>query len=240
MIAKYETVAADIQRSIEDGALKPGDKLPTVVEICEIYSVSKITVRRAIEQLVEQGLVSSKRGSGTYVKELPSLTPGSRFFRAHSDRAGGFTQKHQDEKIESVVYQFEIENPSDYVAKMLNITEDDFVYHIVRVRKANGLPIAIEYTYMPLDVIPGLKKSHLYSSIYQYINTECPYKISSFHRNIRAVGATEEEAERLEVKPGEPMLEFEQIGFLDNGSAFEYSVSRNVGSRHELYNVTLS
>ena len=49
MIPKYEAIAADIRRSIEDGALKPGDKLPTVVEFCELYSVSKITVKRAIE-----------------------------------------------------------------------------------------------------------------------------------------------------------------------------------------------
>ena len=50
MIPKYEAIAADIRRSIEDGSLKPGDKLPTVVEFCELYGVSKITVKRAIEQ----------------------------------------------------------------------------------------------------------------------------------------------------------------------------------------------
>ena len=55
MIPKYEAIAADIRRSIEDGALKPGDKLPTVVEFCELYGVSKITVKRAIEQITEEG-----------------------------------------------------------------------------------------------------------------------------------------------------------------------------------------
>ena len=69
MIPKYEAIAADIRRSIEDGALKPGDKLPTVVEFCELYSVSKITVKRAIEQITEEGLITSRRGSGTYVKD---------------------------------------------------------------------------------------------------------------------------------------------------------------------------
>lgn len=59
MIPKYEAIAADIRRSIEDGTLKPGDKLPTVVEFCELYSVSKITVKRAIEQITEEGLITS-------------------------------------------------------------------------------------------------------------------------------------------------------------------------------------
>ena len=69
---------------------------------------------------------------------------------------------------------------------------------------------------------------------------QCGLKISSFHRTIRAVAATEEEAERLDTKPGAPLLELNQIGFLDSGNAFEYSISRNVGDRFELHNVTLA
>lgn len=54
------------------------------------------------------------------------------------------------------------------------------------------------------------------------------------------MAATEEEAERLGTKPGAPLLELNQIGFLDSGNAFEYSISRNVGDRFELHNVTLA
>lgn len=52
--------------------------------------------------------------------------------------------------------------------------------------------------------------------------------------------STEEEAERLDTKPGSPLLELNQIGFLDSGAAFEYSISHNVGDRFELHNVTLA
>lgn len=81
MIPKYEAIAADIRRSIEDGALKPGDKLPTVVEFCELYSVSKITVKRAIEQITEEGLITSRRGSGTSLRTRRDF-PARRFSRA--------------------------------------------------------------------------------------------------------------------------------------------------------------
>lgn len=63
---------------------------------------------------------------------------------------------------------------------------------------------------------------------------------ADIHRTIRAVAATEEEAKRLNTKPGSPLLELNQIGFLDSGAAFEYSISRNVGDRFELHNVTLA
>ena len=239
MIPKYEAIAADIRRSIEDGALKPGDKLPTVVEFCELYGVSKITVKRAIEQITEEGLVTSRRGSGTYVKEAAGF-PGKAFFQGKNDRAQGFSYEHRGQKVSSVVYDFSIVNPPSEVAAQLGLSEDDFAYHVVRVRCVDDTPIVIEYTYMPLELIPGLKKKDLYASIYSYIRDTCGLKITSFHRTIRAVAATDEEAERLSVKPGAPLLELNQIGFLDSGAAFEYSISRNVGDRFELHNVTLA
>ncbi|OUP10828.1 GntR family transcriptional regulator [Collinsella sp. An2] len=248
---KYQAIAADIQHSIEDGSLKPNDKLPTVVELCQIYDVSKITVKRAFDLLIEQGLIASRRGSGTYVKSTQDISDprgsgtylvgGSGSFAFNrSDRARGFTIEHQgDGEITSVVYDFSIVNPPEKVARHLNIQPEDFAYHHCRVRCLNGTPIVIEYTYMPLDLIPGLKKSQLYKSVYSYIQDTLGYKISSFHRIIRAVSATEEEAERLETEVGGPLLEMEQIGFFDDGTAFEYSISRNVGDRAELRDVNV-
>lgn len=248
---KYQAIAADIQHSIKDGSLKPNDKLPTVVELCQIYDVSKITVKRAFDVLIEKGLIASRRGSGTYVKSSQDMTnprgtgtyikgeAGTLGF-TRSDRARGFTVDHEDMgKISSVVYDFSIVNPPEKVAHHLNIHPDDFTYHHCRVRCIDEVPIVIEYTYMPLDLIPGLKKSQLYKSVYSYIQDTLGYKISSFHRIIRAVGATEEEAKRLATKPGEPLLEMEQIGFFDDGTAFEYSISRNVGDRSELRDVNV-
>ena len=176
MIPKYESIAADIRRSIEDGALKPGDKLPTVVEFCELYSVSKITVKRAIEQITEEGLVTSRRGSGTYVKDTAGL-PNQAFFQGKNDRAQGFSYEHRGEKVTSVVYDFSIVNPPADVATQLGIAEDDFAYHIVRVRQVDEKPIVIEYTYMPLELIPGLKKKDLYGSVYSFIREQCGLKI---------------------------------------------------------------
>lgn len=239
-MSKFELIAADIQHSIKDGTLKPGDKLPTVVEFCELYGVSKITVRRAMERVAELGLVTSRRGSGTFVKDTDGL-PQSMLYSGQMDHASGFTAEHgnKGQQVESRIYDFGIEPPSEDIARYLNISKDDFVYRICRTRLADGVPIVIEYTYMPIDLIPGLKKQHLLGSIYSYIHDTLGLTISSFHRTVRAVASTEEEAERLSVQPGDPLLELEQIGFLDNGLAFEYSISRNVGTRYELHNITL-
>lgn len=240
-VLKYVAIAEDIRNSIESGSLQPNEKLPTVVELCELYDVSKITVRRAIERLTELGLVTSKRGSGTYIKS-PSAIRDDPLVMGVSDRAQGFTAEHADpnEKVTSVVYDFKIVNPGHEIAWRLNVQDDDFAYYVCRVRQLNDVPIAIEYTYMPLDLIPGLKQHHLYGSIYSYIQDELRLTIASFHRAIRAVAATAEEAERLQTRPSDPLLELEQIGFLDSGEPFEYSVSHNVGSRYTLHHITLA
>ena len=251
---KYESIAADLSRSIEDGTLKPNDKLPTVVELCDLYGVSKITVKRAFDLLTEKGLISSRRGSGTFVKNTTELfeqagieptkgAPGEKdsFSFSQSDKAAGFTKEHEgdDRTVTSIVYDFSIVNPPENVARHLNIHPEDFTYYHCRVRCLDDDPMVIEYTYMPIDLIPGLKKAQLYQSVYAYIQKTLGLKISSFHRILRAVPATEEEAERLHTKPGVPMLEIEQIGFLDDGTPFEYSISRYEGSRGQLRDINV-
>ena len=253
---KYQAIAADIQRSIEAGALRPNSKLPTVVELCEAYGVSKITIKRAIDLLTDKGLISSRRGSGTYVKNTTELfeqtgieridgtaadVDDDSFTFSHSDRAAGFTKEHEGEgkKVSSVVYDFSIVNPPANIARHLNIQPDDFAYYHCRARCLDGEPMVIEYTYMPLELIPGLKRSQLYVSVYDYLQNTLGLKISSFHRILRAVPATDEEAERLDTKPGVPMLEIAQVGFLDDGTPFEYSVSRYEGTRGEIREVNV-
>ena len=138
-----------------------------------------------------------------------------------------------------MVYDFSIVNPPANIARHLNIQPDDFAYYHCRARCLDGKPMVIEYTYMPLDLIPGLKRSQLYLSVYDYIQNTLGLKISSFHRILRAVPATEEEAERLNTKPGVPMLEIAQVGFLDDGTPFEYSISRYEGTRGEIREVNV-
>lgn len=248
-MSKYEDIATDIQGSILDGSLKAGDRLPTVVELCDLYGVSKITVRKAIDILAEQGLVSSRRGSGTYVKTTPEalgvesdLHAGDVLYTGRSDRSVGFTNEYalQDKKVSSDIIEFSIVVPPEQIAQRLDMGPDDFAYHDIRVRRLDDIPIVVENTYMPLELIPGLKRHHLEGSIYRYLAQDLGLHLSSFHRIIRAVPATLEEAQWLETEEGSPLLEIEQIGFVDTGLPFEYSISRNVGSRAELHNINIT
>ena len=95
------------------------------------------------------------------------------------------------------------------------------------MRLADGVPRAIEYTYMPIDTIPNLRLRNVEGSIYSYIEDELGLKVASAHRIIRAVLPTQDELSWLKVKANSPLLEVEQVTFLDDGTPFEYSISRH-------------
>ncbi len=118
-----------------------------------------------------------------------------------------------------MVYDFSIVNPPaevclpswEWPKTTLPITSCAYA-------RSMASPIVIEYTYMPLELIPGLKKKDLYASVYSYIREQCGLKISSFHRNLHSCrGGTEEEAKRLNIQASGSPLELNHW-FLDSGA----------------------
>lgn len=225
---KYDLIVQDIKQDISLGTYPAYSRLPSVAQLCQQYEVSKITINKALEVLEQQGLIFRRKGSGTFVKKLEEGTQ-IRPSKEVSGQMEGFMAEHtaRGERVKSIVYTFEVQHPSEYIAKALDISPEDFVYRIVRVRIVDDVSQVIEYTYMPIGLIPNLKMKHLEHSIYAYIENTLELRIANAHRVIRAVMPTTLEAERLSITPNEPLLEVEQIGYIDDDRAFEYSVARH-------------
>lgn len=225
---KYEEVVRGLQEKIEHGDYKEAGQLPTVEALCKEYEVSKITIKKAMDELEQMGLISRRRGSGTFVKNV-SMPGAKRTGFEMSEQMTGFYAEHsaRGEKVETVVYDFSVVVPPQNVAKLLGMDPDEFAYHVCRVRLADGVAHAIEYTYMPINVIPDLRRRNVESSIYGYIENDLHLKVASAHRIVRASLPTQEECERLGIDKNEPLLEIEQVGFLDDGVPFEASLSKH-------------
>jgi GntR family transcriptional regulator len=228
-LIKYQAIADDIKKKITDGKYMPGDQLSLEKEMCEEYGVSRITIKRAVDELVNLGLVVKRRGSGTFVKSIEDEEDIRELSMAR--QFAGFAETNRGHEIGTVVIKFDIDHPSKEVAAKLQITTEDFVYDIIRARSADDQAIVIEYTKMPIQLIAGLKKEHIESSIYSYIQDKLHLKIQSAHRTIRAVMPTSLEKKYLKIDKELPLLEIEQVAFLDDGSPFEYSISRHRGDK---------
>ena len=224
---KYETIAEDIQRRIQAGEYQADERLPQEKELCKQYDASRITVREALDLLVSRGLITRRRGAGTYVKSIGGEAMAAEEL-ARSQQFGGFSNDMEGHEVRSKVHQFTLLKAPKEVAEKLRVAESAFVCYICRTRIVDGKPHVVEYTYMPTDFITGITAEVVESSIYKYIEEQLKLKIKSAHRIARADMPTEEEREWLEI--GEepiPIFEVEQTAYLDDGRIFEYSKSRH-------------
>lgn len=233
---KYEEIALDLQNKIISGEYKLNQQLPLEKEMCDKYGVSRITVKKAVDKLVMSGLVVKRRGSGTFVKDVDH---NQMFEMTTSGQFTGFSTMLEGKKVVSKIIEFIVINPTEEIAKKLQMSTDGFVYYICRARYGDGEPYVMEYTYMPIEVITGIKRDILEKSIYNYIEKKLKLKIKSAHRIIRASLPTEIEQEYLELNEHTPILEVEQLAFLADGRPFEYSKARHRSDKMEFKSVSV-
>jgi len=219
---KYVIISNDLRNRILKGEFVANQQIPFEKDLCQMYGASKMTVKKALDILVSEGLIIKRRGSGTFVKDL-NMEEMEKVMMANLFR--GTTALNPGKDVISKILNFSVVTVPPEPAGKLNITPDSFVYDIYRVRHVNGQPKVMEKMYMPIDLIPGLKEKNVKGSIYEYIENELNLKLQSAHRTISVRKATDFEAEQLNLEKGDPVAVAEQIGYLDTGNAFEYSIS---------------
>lgn len=236
VMVKYKKIAQDLRHEILSGDYTPGQQLELEKDMCSRYGVSRITVRRAVDELVHQGLVVKRRGAGTFVKSLKDEDV-KELGMAH--QFSGFAAAFAGHEVTSEILRFDIIHPQREIAAKLQISPDSFVYDIARVRSVDGCPVVVEYTQMPIGLIPRIQRSVLESSIYRYIEQELKLHIQSAHRKVRAVMPAAEEKQELRITGDLPLLEITQVAFLDDGRPFEYSISRHRGDWNSFRSVSI-
>ena len=216
----YRQIADALREKISAGELKPGDALPTESSLQEAFNVSRVTVRQALKLLTEEQIVESIQGSGTYVKEE----------RVNYDiyQLTGFYEKLADRNVDthSEVSIFEVLKADAKLAEKLNLSHDDKVWHVKRVRFIKQKPVNLEETWMPLALFPDLTWEVMENSKYHYVEQIKKLVIDRSEQELVPIMPSEEAIAALSLDPAKPILEKVSSGFLKDGRVFEYS--RNV------------
>ena len=233
---KYEKIAFDIKEDILSEKYKPNEQLPFEKELCEKYNVIKMTVKKALDLLVNDGLIIKRRGSGTFVKDI---TEKEIQRIIEKKQFSGLTTTSIGHKVTSKVLEFKIINATKEIADILKIEEDEFIYFVHRVRYVDDKAVVIEKTYIPLNLIPGMKLADVKKSIYGYIKDKLGLNIQSAHSTVRAMKSDELDRKYLNLERDEPILEVERVAYLDNGKVFEYSFSRHRYDKFEFKSITV-
>ena len=214
LYSRVETVLAG---EIADRTLKVGDQLPTEDSLITRFGVSRITVRRAVQNLVSRGLVEIRRGKGTFVA-APKITHDLR------ELSGFVEDMHAlGRKPTARVIGREIVTADATVASQLALTRGERVVRIRRVRLADGVPLSFDETYLPLEIgkkiiTNDLKIEPIFSLLERKYNIpliEAEYKLD-------AVAAEKEVARALKMKPRSPIFRIERTSYSTGSRPVDY------------------
>ncbi len=226
----YQKVQDYIKHKIQDEHMKPGDMLPTEVELEEILNVSRTTIRAAITELQYAGIVAKVQGKGTFVadpsyeEQLPSLR--------------GFTEDAQarGDKPSSVVLGKDIILPNEELEQKLKISSTDKVLKLSRVRYVNGHSMQISTSYLPVREIQSIDWENIdFSTASLYASLENAGIILAYGEERMEVSvAGPIESALLKVPEGFPLFVTKRVVMDKNGNVIEYAESKTRGDRHKV------
>lgn len=231
MEIKYKAIHQEMRKRIVEGSYPVNQQIPDELTLCKEFACSRMTMKKALDLLVQEGLLYRKRGQGSFVMGIG--TTSKRILLPERELLGLTKSTKYD--ITSEILQFELQFADETIAEILNIHPNDPIYHILRLRLIKQKPYVLERTYMNTTLIPGLTLDILKGSIYNYIENTLGYRIASAKKITRADISNELDHQKLKLKEKEPVLEIEQVAYLDNGVPFEYSFSRH---RYDLFEFT--
>ncbi|WP_404401533.1 GntR family transcriptional regulator [Pelagibacterium halotolerans] len=218
----YHQLAKTLRALIETGALRGNDALPSERDIAKATGLSRITVRNAIDDLHREGLISKRRGAGTYVSpqiDQPlSLLMG---FTADMKRRGASSA--------SIVLEKTVSLPDADEMLKLGLSPSDHVVRLSRVRTSDGEPLAVENAVVPMSAV---SPDAIGESLYEALKGTGNSPVRALQR-LRAAVADAREAELLDVKVGSPILHIERRSFLANGRPIEVTKSSYRGDRYD-------
>ncbi|MBO0486413.1 GntR family transcriptional regulator [Vagococcus fluvialis] len=222
-MTKYEQIADVLRDRIERNIYPKDSLLPNQTEFVEEFKVSRVTIKKAINILVMEGLVYSQRGLGTRV--LKNSIWGNKNFSAKE--YDGLSAQLGENNLRSEVIKFDVVFPNELVQEKLLISAHDPVYKIIRLRLVDEKPYVLEHTYMPTSYVPNLTPDILTKSIYNYIHQKLKIVFAGAYRNIKADKSSSYDIKYLDCSEFDPVLEVEQVVYMKDGQPIEYSRSRS-------------
>jgi GntR family transcriptional regulator len=213
----YSRVETILAGEIADGVLKVGDQLPTEDNLISRFEVSRITVRRAIQNLVGRGLVEIRRGKGTFVA-APKIT------QELTELSGFVEDMHElGRKPTARVISKEIVTANTTVAAHLALTKGERVVRIRRVRLADGIPLSFDETYLPVEIGKKVITNNLRNEpIFSLLERKYGVPLVEAEYKLEAVAAEVEVATALRVKKGSPIFRIERTSYSTGNRPVDY------------------
>ncbi|MDU7904545.1 MAG: GntR family transcriptional regulator [Peptostreptococcaceae bacterium] len=224
-----------IKEMIESGELKAGDSIMPERELCTIQNVSRMTVNKAIVNLVNEDFLYRVQGRGTFVAVRKEK---NRFSSMQ-----GFTEVMEQKgiHIKTDILSFEESEQDEYIRKELKIYEkNEMIYRVERLRYIEDEPFGLEISYIPKYICTNLENDlKTRNSLYSIINDVYNHKMKRAEQIIEPIMLTKEESKILKQCEGDLALKLKRTSYIDGDIPVEYTISIFRSDKYQ-YEITLN
>ena len=225
---KYKQVVHFLEEEINSGRIKIGDQIPTEYELCEKFKMGRMTVNKAVNVLVQNGIVRRTAGKGSFVvRKVSKSISTMRSFTRDMEKVGM--------KAGSKLLSFSLMKASSVptVAAELHVDNDAELIYFERLRFGDDIPIALSHTYLLASFFPDFNPGMLDKSLDEYFEQQ-DMETTGFIIRVQALMATKIEKQLLGFKTNEdlPLLRSTTIRF-NNKHPFEYTLTSYSPNEYE-------
>lgn len=229
----YEQLMDTLKTKIK-AEYKPNDKLPSEREIMREYSVSRNTVRQALNELEILGIIFRQHGKGTFVANAidnPATLGNEHSFTKQMIALG--------RKPETKIMEYSIRQANKYFADKLNINEGDRIIKLKRLRSADQVPVMIDRTYLPFSKFEGLSAVELevkHRSLYAVFAEDFGENFHIADESLSAGRISDKDGEVLQVPQGSPGLMLKRTTYNQQNEVIEFTLSSTRSDQY-VYNI---
>ena len=222
----YAKLKRLVQQAIVAGKLAEGDAIPGEREVAQMLKISRVTVRKAFSELVAEGVLRQRRGSGTYV-----ASPAQHIEQPLS-RLTSFTEDMELRGLKTDADWLErsVGLPTPEEVLKLGLSPGERVSRLHRLRRAGGVPMAIELAVIPQKFLPD--PHSVRGSLYASLQGRGARPVRALQR-LHAVALAREQAKLLQLPDGSPALSIERLSYRPDGRPVEYTRSLYRGDSYD-------
>lgn len=216
----YQQIKNKLIMQINSGEFKPNTLIPSERELVDLYDVSRITIRKAIDLLVQEDYLYKMPGKGTYVKEKVQIE--------NLVALKSLTQMLKDMGLNPIVRTIsaDIQIPSNFIKNTLHLLPKEQVYLTKRLIEVDNIPVCFTKSYLVYKYVAGIEKYNLNKrSLYNVLRKEYGFDILGAHHSVEAGMVEGEIAEYLQIDSHTPLVKFDgQVYARTNSNTilFEY------------------
>lgn len=216
----YVQVKDSLVRRLIDGAWRPGQLIPSEMELAREVGVSQGTIRKALDAMTADSLLVRRQGRGTFVSEPEESRLLFRYFRLSADEGG---RAFPDSRVTG----FSGANATKAEARQLDIEPGSSLFRIDRVRDLSGKPMIIETILLPAARVPGFARSEtIPNNVYRLYSSRWGITIGRASERLKAVAANATDAAALNCPVGAPLLEISRVAYDLEDRPVELRLSR--------------